>query len=97
MALASDLLPRLVLNGLVSPYHVQVVVQHVHFDGLGRTKDDIIMYEIRDVFKAKNLIEASIPLCVAFFPSLLETPWTSARTTGYPAPTDELASSREGG
>ncbi|XP_032973328.1 sorting and assembly machinery component 50 homolog isoform X1 [Rhinolophus ferrumequinum] len=34
-----------------------VVVQHVHFDGLGRTKDDIIMYEIGDVFKAKNLIE----------------------------------------
>ncbi|OWK03942.1 SAMM50 [Cervus elaphus hippelaphus] len=34
-----------------------VVVQHVHFDGLGRTKDDIIMCEIKDVFKAKNLIE----------------------------------------
>ncbi|OXB72901.1 UNVERIFIED_CONTAM: hypothetical protein H355_011938 [Colinus virginianus] len=34
-----------------------VVVQHVHFDGLGRTKDDIIMYEISDVFKAKNLID----------------------------------------
>uniref|UniRef100_A0A8D0UPM6 SAMM50 sorting and assembly machinery component n=2 Tax=Sus scrofa TaxID=9823 RepID=A0A8D0UPM6_PIG len=34
-----------------------VVVQHVHFDGLGRTKDDIIMCEIGDVFKAKNLIE----------------------------------------
>ncbi|NXA56054.1 SAM50 protein, partial [Nothocercus julius] len=34
-----------------------VVVQHVHFDGLGRTKDDIIMYEICDVFKAKNLID----------------------------------------
>nr|KAF6497540.1 SAMM50 sorting and assembly machinery component [Rousettus aegyptiacus] len=34
-----------------------VVVQHVHFDGLGRTKDDVIMYEIGDVFKAKNLIE----------------------------------------
>lgn len=65
----SGLLPRLVLNDLVSPYHLQVVVQHVHFDGLGRTKDDIIMCEIRDVFKAKNLIEASVPLCVAFFPS----------------------------
>lgn len=39
---------------------VQVVVQHVHFDGLGRTKDDIIMYEIADVFKAKNLIEVSV-------------------------------------
>uniref|UniRef100_A0A673UJC6 SAMM50 sorting and assembly machinery component n=1 Tax=Suricata suricatta TaxID=37032 RepID=A0A673UJC6_SURSU len=35
-----------------------VVVQHVHFDGLGRTKDDIIICEIGDVFKAKNLIEA---------------------------------------
>lgn len=34
-----------------------VVVQHVHFDGLGRTKDDIIMCEIGEVFKAKNLIE----------------------------------------
>ncbi|KAM9293331.1 sorting and assembly machinery component 50 homolog isoform 3-T3 [Morus bassanus] len=34
-----------------------VVVQHVHFDGLGRTKDDIIMYEISDVFRAKNLID----------------------------------------
>lgn len=35
------------------------MVQHVHFDGLGRTKDDIIMYEICDVFKAKNLIDVS--------------------------------------
>ncbi|XP_023558298.1 sorting and assembly machinery component 50 homolog [Octodon degus] len=34
-----------------------VVVQHVHFDGLGRTKDDIIICEIGEVFKAKNLIE----------------------------------------
>lgn len=41
------------------PCHIQVVVQHVHFDGLGRTKDDIIMCEIGEVFKAKNLIEAS--------------------------------------
>lgn len=31
----------------------------MHFDGLGRTKDDIIMYEISDVFKAKNLIDVS--------------------------------------
>lgn len=37
-----------------------MVVQHVHFDGLGRTKDDIIMYEIADVFKAKNLIDVSV-------------------------------------
>ncbi|KAJ6666374.1 hypothetical protein lerEdw1_000647 [Lerista edwardsae] len=36
-----------------------VVVQHVHFDGLGRTKDDIIMYEIGEVFKAKNLIDVN--------------------------------------
>ncbi|ETE73137.1 Sorting and assembly machinery component 50-like protein [Ophiophagus hannah] len=34
-----------------------VVVQHIHFEGLGRTKDDIIMYEIGEVFKAKNLID----------------------------------------
>ncbi|MEE6477570.1 hypothetical protein FKM82_011555 [Ascaphus truei] len=34
-----------------------VVVQRVHFEGLGRTKDDIIMYEIGSVFKAKNLID----------------------------------------
>ncbi|KAF4802484.1 Sorting and assembly machinery component 50 like protein [Turdus rufiventris] len=34
-----------------------VVVQHVHFDGLGRTKNEIIMYEIADVFKARNLID----------------------------------------
>ena len=37
-----------------------MVVQHVHFDGLGRTKDDIIICEIGDVFKAKNLIEVSL-------------------------------------
>ncbi|KAF2985577.1 hypothetical protein EK904_004449 [Melospiza melodia maxima] len=37
-----------------------VVVQHVHFEGLGRTKDDIIMYEICDVFKAKNLIDVDV-------------------------------------
>lgn len=36
------------------------MVQHVHFDGLGRTKDDIIICEIGDVFKAKNLIEVSL-------------------------------------
>uniref|UniRef100_A0A673UJK2 SAMM50 sorting and assembly machinery component n=1 Tax=Suricata suricatta TaxID=37032 RepID=A0A673UJK2_SURSU len=41
-----------------------VVVQHVHFDGLGRTKDDIIICEIGDVFKAKNLIEARRSRCV---------------------------------
>ncbi|KAF5929568.1 hypothetical protein HPG69_006290 [Diceros bicornis minor] len=31
-----------------------VVVQHVHFDGLGRTKDDIIMYEIGDVMRKSH-------------------------------------------
>ncbi|RXN06897.1 sorting and assembly machinery component 50 -like protein [Labeo rohita] len=34
-----------------------VVVQHVHIDGLGRTKEDILTYEIADVFRAKNLID----------------------------------------
>nr|XP_005988690.2 PREDICTED: sorting and assembly machinery component 50 homolog [Latimeria chalumnae] len=34
-----------------------VVVQHVHVDGLSRTKDDLLLFEIADVFKAKNLIE----------------------------------------
>nr|Q803G5.1 RecName: Full=Sorting and assembly machinery component 50 homolog A [Danio rerio]AAH44493.1 Sorting and assembly machinery component 50 homolog (S. cerevisiae) [Danio rerio]AAI65595.1 Samm50 protein [Danio rerio] len=34
-----------------------VVVQHVHIDGLGRTKEDILTYEIADVFHAKNLID----------------------------------------
>ncbi|XP_067906965.1 sorting and assembly machinery component 50 homolog B [Heterodontus francisci] len=34
-----------------------VIVQHVHIDGISRTKDDLLVYEIADVFKAKNLIE----------------------------------------
>ncbi|XP_062856148.1 sorting and assembly machinery component 50 homolog A [Trichomycterus rosablanca] len=34
-----------------------VVVQHVHVDGLGRTKEDFLTYEIADVFRAKNLID----------------------------------------
>ncbi|XP_036376104.1 sorting and assembly machinery component 50 homolog B isoform X2 [Megalops cyprinoides] len=34
-----------------------VVVQHVHFDGLGRTKEDILGFEIADVFNAKNFID----------------------------------------
>uniref|UniRef100_A0A8C1AAF5 SAMM50 sorting and assembly machinery component n=1 Tax=Cyprinus carpio carpio TaxID=630221 RepID=A0A8C1AAF5_CYPCA len=34
-----------------------VVVQHVHIGGLGRTKEDILTYEIADVFRAKNLID----------------------------------------
>lgn len=36
------------------------MVQHVHVDGLERTKDDIIICEIGEVFKAKNLIEVSL-------------------------------------
>ncbi|XP_069758391.1 sorting and assembly machinery component 50 homolog, partial [Narcine bancroftii] len=35
----------------------QVIVQHVHIDGISRTKDDFLVHEIADVFKAKNLIE----------------------------------------
>lgn len=40
-------------------YHlfVQVVVQHVNIQGLGRTKEDLLGYEISDVFHARNLIE----------------------------------------
>uniref|UniRef100_A0AAY4CY87 POTRA domain-containing protein n=1 Tax=Denticeps clupeoides TaxID=299321 RepID=A0AAY4CY87_9TELE len=34
-----------------------VVVQRVHVDGLGRTKEDLLTYEIADVFKARNLID----------------------------------------
>ncbi|KAJ8249987.1 hypothetical protein COCON_G00232030 [Conger conger] len=34
-----------------------VVVQHVHLDGLGRTKEDFLTHEISDVFSAKNLID----------------------------------------
>lgn len=34
-----------------------MIVQHVHFNGLGRIRDDVIMYEIGYVFKARNLIE----------------------------------------
>ncbi|CAM4734584.1 hypothetical protein PO909_021585 [Leuciscus waleckii] len=34
-----------------------VVVQHVHIDGLGRTKEDLLTYEIADVFRANNLID----------------------------------------
>lgn len=34
-----------------------VVVQRVHVDGLGRTKEDLLTYEIRDVFRARNLID----------------------------------------
>lgn len=42
----------------VSP-DFQVVVQKVHIDGLGRTKEDLLTYEIAEVFRAKNLIDVS--------------------------------------
>lgn len=43
----------------VHPWHLwwQVVVQHVNVQGLGRTKEDLLGYEISDVFHAKNLID----------------------------------------
>lgn len=44
------------LTCFVSP-DFQVVVQQVHIDGLGRTKEDLLTYEIADVFRAKNLID----------------------------------------
>lgn len=34
-----------------------MVVQHVNIQGLGRTKEDLLGYEISDVFQARNLIE----------------------------------------
>lgn len=36
------------------------MVQRVHIDGLGRTKEDLLTYEISEVFRAKNLIDVSI-------------------------------------
>uniref|UniRef100_A0A3B4WJN9 SAMM50 sorting and assembly machinery component n=1 Tax=Seriola lalandi dorsalis TaxID=1841481 RepID=A0A3B4WJN9_SERLL len=36
-----------------------VVVQRVHIDGLGRTKEDLLTYEIAEVFRARNLIDVS--------------------------------------
>lgn len=38
----------------------QVVVQHVNIQGLGRTKEDLLGYEISDVFSAKNLIDVCL-------------------------------------
>lgn len=35
----------------------KVVVQHVNVQGLGRTKEDLLGYEISDVFHARNLID----------------------------------------
>lgn len=43
----------------------QVVVQRVHIDGLGRTKEDLLTYEIADVFRAKNLIDVSVSVSTA--------------------------------
>lgn len=40
---------------------LQVVVQHVNIQGLGRTKEDLLGYEISDVFHAKNLIDVCRP------------------------------------
>lgn len=40
--------------------HLQVVVQHVNIQGLGRTKEDLLGYEISDVFHAKNLIDVCL-------------------------------------
>ena len=37
-----------------------MVVQHVNIQGLGRTKEDLLGYEISDVFHAKNLIDVCI-------------------------------------
>ncbi|XP_053741166.1 sorting and assembly machinery component 50 homolog A-like isoform X2 [Synchiropus splendidus] len=34
-----------------------VVVQRVHIDGLERTKEDMLSYEIADLFRARNLID----------------------------------------
>ena len=42
------------------PLAFQVVVQRVHIDGLGRTKEDLLTYEIAEVFRAKNLIDVSV-------------------------------------
>ncbi len=42
-----------------------MVVQHVNIQGLGRTKEDLLGYEISDVFHAKNLIDVRIADCAA--------------------------------
>lgn len=46
-------------------YHlyVQVVVQHVNIQGLGRTKEDLLGYEISEVFHAKNLVDVRTAGC----------------------------------
>lgn len=45
------------VRNLVYLLRPQVVVQHVNVQGLGRTKEDLLGYEISDVFHAKNLID----------------------------------------
>lgn len=76
------------------------MVQHVHFDGLGRTKDDIIICEIGDVFKAKNLIEVSLLFAWHSWLEASEeceaTP-SSAQplTVGGPKPAEHLHSSHK--
>lgn len=42
-----------------------MVVQHVNIQGLGRTKEDLLGYEISDVFQARNLIEVGAAGCDA--------------------------------
>lgn len=42
-----------------------MVVQHVNIQGLGRTKEDLLGYEISDVFHARNLIEVRMGGCEA--------------------------------
>ncbi|XP_064635465.1 sorting and assembly machinery component 50 homolog isoform X2 [Lineus longissimus] len=37
--------------------HSWAKVVNVHIDGLGRTKDDLVMHEVRDVFKASSFKE----------------------------------------
>lgn len=45
------------MRNVVDLLPLQVVVQHVNIQGLGRTKEDLLGYEISDVFHAKNLID----------------------------------------
>lgn len=46
-------------NAVCLLFVFQVVVQRVHIDGLGRTKEDLLTYEIAEVFQARNLIDVS--------------------------------------
>lgn len=41
-------------------FPLQVIVQHVNIQGLGRTKEDLLGYEISEVFHARNLIDVRI-------------------------------------